>query len=346
VTSLSGPKPHVSVCVPTYNYGRFLPDCIESVLQQDLGDFELIICDDASTDETQHLLEAYATIDPRIRVVRNERRLGMNGNLKRAADFARGSLIKILCADDWLAPSCLSTMADLMDRHASAVLGTSACIATDERGKPTEINFLFGEKETFKRGRQMLSRMTRGHGFGGNSSFMVRADAYRRVGGFDASLLYAADYDLAARLCQIGDYVHTDSPLFYGRHQPSASSVVDPRRLYDVRDWFSIPKKIFHPRPSLSQNWFWYQRLTSLLTARYLVNSTTQWTRGNHEYSRNLLSVVLQEGNLLLGIAALPLYVPARATKRLLGRHRPASRPPEAWMAPPPHVHLRQADLT
>ncbi len=77
--------PLVSVCVPTYNYGRFLPDCIESVLEQTLDDWELVLCDDCSTDDTEEVVRSYVERDSRVRYVRNERRLGMNGNLKRTA---------------------------------------------------------------------------------------------------------------------------------------------------------------------------------------------------------------------------------------------------------------------
>src|SRR5438045_4978983 len=82
--------PLVSVCVPTYNYARFLPDCIESVLAQTLTGWELIICDDCSTDDSAEVVRRYADRDPRIRYVRNETRLGMNGNIKHATDLGRG----------------------------------------------------------------------------------------------------------------------------------------------------------------------------------------------------------------------------------------------------------------
>lgn len=63
--------PTVSVCVPTYNYGRFLTDCIESVLQQDFADFELVITDDNSTDGTAELVARFAAADARVRYIKN-----------------------------------------------------------------------------------------------------------------------------------------------------------------------------------------------------------------------------------------------------------------------------------
>lgn len=327
--------PLVSVCVPTYNYGRFLTDTIESVLQQDLNDLELVITDDASTDGTADLVARYAAKDPRVRLVPNERRLGMSGNIKRAADLATGRYIKMLCADDWLAPRCLSRFVELMEAHPSVVLATSSVIQTLEDGTPTEVTFLFGSYVSVIPGDAMLERMARGEGFGGNSSFFLRRDAYQRVGGYDGSWPYAADYHLAASLCQIGDYLHTDEPLFYGRVQPEASSRTDPRKLRDVPDWFQIPERVFRPRPLLSPSWLRYQRLSGMLTARYITQLGLEYARGHNEYAGALGKVLLREGNFLVGVPLLPLHMVTRAARRLTGKNRPVSRPPEPWMGPP-----------
>lgn len=327
--------PTVSVCVPTYNYGRFLTDCIESVLQQDYGDFELIITDDASTDGTASLVSRYAAEDPRVRLVENPRRLGMNGNIKHAADLARGRYIKVLCADDWLAPGCLSRMVELMDRHPCAALGTSACIIAEEDGRASEVQFLYGRDVSVVPGDAMLERMAQGHGFGGNSSFFIRASAYREVGGYDGSIPYAADYDLAARLCRIGDYLHTDAPLFYGRRQAAASSLTDPAKMLDVPDWFNIPSKVFAPRPVGSLSWRRYHQISGLLTARYLTQLGLEYARGHRAYADALRRVLVREGNFIVGIPLLPVHIASRIARRVTGKDRPASRPPEPWMGPP-----------
>lgn len=335
--------PTVSVCVPTYNYGRFLTDTIESVLQQDLTDLELVITDDASTDGTAELVSRYEADDPRVRYIRNEKRLGMNGNIKRAADLARGRYIKMLCADDFLAPRCLSRMVELMDAHPSAVLGTSAVIHTVADGTPTEVSFLFGSDVSLIPGDAMLERMARGYGFGGNSSFTLRRDAYERVGGYDASFPYAADYELAARLSKIGDYVHTDEPLFYGRAQPDASSLTDPRKLADVPDWFQIPEKVFQPRPLLSRSWRRYQRLSGMLTARYMTQIGIEYVRGHNEYASGLTKILLREGNFAAGVPLLPVHMALRLARRLAGPRSGETRPPEPWMGPPRPREPREA---
>ena len=318
--------PLVSVCVPTYNYARFLRTCIESVLNQTTSNWELIICDDSSTDNTADIAEEYARADSRIHYQKNPERLGMNGNIKRAAERARGKYIKMLCSDDWLAQECLETFCDLMEKNCEVVLATSAETLCDEAGKPIRVQFLFGQGISILSGRQMLDRMARGEGFGGNSSFMIRASAYRAVGGYDSQLLYAADYDLGARLCRVGSYLHVDSPLFYARIQPASSSSVDPTKLLDVIDWFEIPKKVFQPRRFGNLEWRRYQKLTGFLTARYCTNIVLQFLRGHWSYARHLTRIVMRKGNLVFGLPLLALHVPARLYRRITFTHLPASR--------------------
>src|ERR1051326_2476159 len=97
--------PKVSICIPTYNSAKYLPQAIESVLQQDFTDFELIICDDASTDETPRLCRSLN--DLRIRYIRFEENVGQAGNFNRCFQAARGDILTLLSADDYFLPGLL-----------------------------------------------------------------------------------------------------------------------------------------------------------------------------------------------------------------------------------------------
>jgi glycosyltransferase involved in cell wall biosynthesis len=330
---MSKTPPLISVCVPTYNYGRFLDDCVASVRSQTFRNWELVISDDCSTDDTFEKVRGYLNLDSRIRYARNERRLGMNANIKRAAELGRGEYLKILCADDWLAPTCLESLLALMETNPAVAIATSAEILSNEQGEPLGVQFLFGEPISIVPGEKMLDRMSRGDGFGGHSSFLIRSSAYQQVGGYDDTLLYAADYDLAARLCRIGAYLHVDTPLFYGRMQRQSSSAVNPQKLLDVMDWFEIPKKVFQPRNFGNCEWRRYQRLTGNLTARYLVNILLQELRGHHAYARELRRVLLRQGNFFLGIPLLLFHVPTRIYRRLIANKKTAPFAVEAGQA-------------
>ncbi|OWY37865.1 hypothetical protein CEK28_14530 [Xenophilus sp. AP218F] len=99
-------SPHISVILPSYNSAHFLPRSIESVLQQDFDDYELLVLDNASTDATQEIVARHA--DPRIRAIRHQVNLGMVANINYGIDNANGRLGVILCADDYWSPDFLS----------------------------------------------------------------------------------------------------------------------------------------------------------------------------------------------------------------------------------------------
>ncbi|MEM9904053.1 MAG: glycosyltransferase family 2 protein [Cyanobacteria bacterium P01_D01_bin.44] len=102
--------PTISVCVPTFNAGKYLRACLDSILSQTFIDFELLIVDNHSSDQTHTIIEEYAEFDPRIRIVRNEHNIGAVGNFNRCLELAQGKWIKFVFADDFIAPSCLEKM--------------------------------------------------------------------------------------------------------------------------------------------------------------------------------------------------------------------------------------------
>src|SRR5688572_5070363 len=119
-------KPVVSVCIPAFNAGPYLRQTIESVLAQSFANFELVIVDNASTDDTLAIALEYSRRDPRIRVFRNESNIGAIANFDRCIDLADGEWMKFLCADDWLEPACLERL--LQASKAGVLLIT--CVET------------------------------------------------------------------------------------------------------------------------------------------------------------------------------------------------------------------------
>jgi glycosyltransferase involved in cell wall biosynthesis len=118
--------PAVSVLLTSHNRERYLAASIESVLAQTLGDFELLIVDDASTDSSAEIARAFERADPRVRVVVNERNLGQFGNRNRAAELARAPLIKFHDSDDLMYPHCLEVMVGMLRTEPSAGFGLSS----------------------------------------------------------------------------------------------------------------------------------------------------------------------------------------------------------------------------
>src|SRR6516164_1342208 len=103
--------PRVSVCIPTYNGAAYLTETLTSAVSQTLDDFEVVVVDDLSTDDSFDIAQRFARSDSRVRVFRNTERAGSGAaNAKRYLELARGEWIKPLNQDDVMAPTCLARM--------------------------------------------------------------------------------------------------------------------------------------------------------------------------------------------------------------------------------------------
>ena len=128
--------PAVSVGMPVYNGETYLEVAINSVLAQSFDDFELIICDNASTDRTAEICQDYATRDHRIRYFRNPQNLGAAPNYNLAFSHARGRYFKWLAHDDRMTPSYLAKTVRVLDERTDAVLCNSVVQYIDQSGAP------------------------------------------------------------------------------------------------------------------------------------------------------------------------------------------------------------------
>lgn len=206
-------KPKISVLIPTYNYSRYLPEAIESVLRQDWQDFEILISDDASTDGSADIIARYAAIDRRIRFKVHPANLGMVQNWNWCLSEARGEYIKYLFGDDILAsPKALRRLVELLESNSSAVLAASARYVIDESSEIVEV---WDEFKTpgFYRGRDAIARcMQENRNLIGEPSVVMfcRSDAGR---GFDVTYRQIVDLEMWFALLQRGDFVYTPEPL-------------------------------------------------------------------------------------------------------------------------------------
>src|SRR5947209_6312282 len=120
---LAGGRPVFSICLPTYNRARLLGRAIRSALAQTFGDFELIVSDNASTDDTTAVVGSFR--DPRLRYRRYDRLVGMYANHNRCLDAVRADWTVYLHSDDELEPDCLAIVRDILagERPPPAAIG-------------------------------------------------------------------------------------------------------------------------------------------------------------------------------------------------------------------------------
>jgi glycosyltransferase involved in cell wall biosynthesis len=124
--------PEVTVITPNYNHARYLPRRLESILGQTFQDFELIILDNASTDNSREVIEWYAK-DPRVKTIFNA---ANNGSTFRqwslGLGHARGEYVWFAESDDYAAPTLLETLVDRLDRHPNVGLAYCQSWVVDE----------------------------------------------------------------------------------------------------------------------------------------------------------------------------------------------------------------------
>lgn len=129
------PNRRVSIGLPVYNGARYLAATLDSILAQTYTDFELIISDNASTDETEEICRTYAGSDERIRYHRNAVNLGLSKNYSKVFELSSGEYFKWATYDDLIAPEFLTKCVAVLDSDPSVVLVHTRSYRIDENGK-------------------------------------------------------------------------------------------------------------------------------------------------------------------------------------------------------------------
>jgi glycosyltransferase involved in cell wall biosynthesis len=199
-------SPRVSIVMPMYNAESYLGHAIESVLAQKFSDFELLISDNASNDESLVIANSFS--DSRIRVIKNDYNLGLAGNWNKCLAEARGEFIKLLPADDVLGVDCVSTQvaALKMRAHHGVALVFCARKIIDPLGRPL---FRRGHGDVPARlGRGDILRRVFSTGtnpIGEPGAVLFRKNVSSKVGLFDGARPFVIDLDYWLRLLRYGD---------------------------------------------------------------------------------------------------------------------------------------------
>lgn len=230
--------PVVSICIPTYRGEPHIAAAIESVLNQSYTNFELVIIDDNSPDNTIAKIRQYG--DARIRLLQNAANLGPQGNWNRCLAEARGKYIKVLPQDDLLAPACLEQQVAILERDLAAQIGLVFCARAiiDAQGRPILLRAYAGARSGVipaqKLTRQCLRRGT--NLIGEPGAVLFRAETAAAIGPFDASIPYVLDLDYWFRLLLQGDAYYLAETLASFRVSPGSWSVaIGARQSIDYR---------------------------------------------------------------------------------------------------------------
>lgn len=214
-------RPRVSIGVPVYNGERYLAATLDSLIAQTFDEFELVICDNASTDRTAEIAQAYSGRDRRIRYVPSDRNIGSVRNFNRAFQLATGEYFRWFSADDLAAPESLARCVEVLDQEPAVVLAYPKTRLIDGQGQAIrdyDDRLHLTMADPCERFQELLGRI----GYTNAVYGLMRSATVRRTALFGP--YYASDEVFQAELVLHGAFWEIPEVLFFRRMHAAASS--------------------------------------------------------------------------------------------------------------------------
>lgn len=238
----------VSILLPVFNGSKYLADAVDSLTSQSFEDYELIICDDCSEDGSFELVEKLAASDERIKVFRNDKRLGLFKNYNRCLELSEAQFIKPFAQDDLLHPDCLKISLEALERYPTVSLmsvGRRRVSADgeliDDSDLPNSSNFVDAGVPITGSEVIQKSLFPLVNYIGEPSCVMFRRSAMGV--GFDANFYHLGDIEYWLRILLEGDYYFEAEDLCYFRSHQGSASTVNSRQLLSAVDIVRLSRK-------------------------------------------------------------------------------------------------------
>ena len=236
----------VSIIMPVYNCEKYVGEAIESVLAQSFKDFEFIIIDDGSDDNTSQIIEEYDKTDNRIRILRNEQNLGVVKSLNIGLRQSVGEYIARIDADDIWLPEKLEKQIIYLEKNGDIGMLATSKLNIDADGKIRERD-KYPETYSYKDIRDnILKRNLFCH-----SSVIFSNNVLKKVGYYDETFINSEDYEYWMRVISATKVEMLEEPLVYYRISTDAISY---RRLKQQRYYAMLAK--LRGIKLLDKSWF------------------------------------------------------------------------------------------
>lgn len=218
-------NPLVSILIPTYNRATYIRSALDSALNQSYPNLEIIVHDDASSDNTKEVLSRYH--DPRLRIIRTEDNHGMIGGWNYIVKKARGKYIKFLASDDLLAPTCVAELVSAALSHPNSAIVTSQRKFINEQGRVVKKMGLANKSvvvDGIQHARWILTTL-RENKIGEPTAVLYPTSLVKKVREYDPQFSQFADFEYWIRLLQFGSVIYVHKPLCSFRvHEGSNTS--------------------------------------------------------------------------------------------------------------------------
>ena len=234
--------PRVSIGLPVYNGENFLRPAVDSILSQDFTDFELIICDNASTDSTAAICQEYADRDPRVRYFRNETNIGASPNYTRVFELARSSLFKWAAHDDVHLPGFLTRCVAVLEQAPqSVVLVAPKAEVIDETGHQIKQDWKIESLDTRDPlPHKRVAHVVRNVAWATAQFGLYRTEQLRQTRLIDR--FGASDHVLLLELAILGEIWEIPEVLFQRRYHAGVSDRINKSQA-EFAEWFDPSQK-------------------------------------------------------------------------------------------------------
>jgi glycosyltransferase involved in cell wall biosynthesis len=230
----------VSIGLPVYNGENFLRSALDSILQQDYADFELIISDNASQDATEKICREYAAKDSRIRYHRNEKNIGASGNFNRLVELARGEFFKWAAHDDVHLPGFLARCMEVIDQMpATVALVAPRAEVIDEHGNALNMtveNLNSRQPKAHQRVEHVIRTVRWATALFG----LIRTNVLKRTRLLQP--YYASDHVLLVEIALLGEIWELPETLFQRRYHEGMSTNAH-KNWRKLQIWFNPSQK-------------------------------------------------------------------------------------------------------
>lgn len=215
--------PMLSVTVLNYNYAHYLPQCLDSILSQTWTDFELILINDRSTDNSLEVIQPYLA-DTRVRLVDHVQNKGYVASLIEGSELSRGKYMTVISADDYcVSDHAFESLIKLLESDGETAFAYSTFGVYGNDG--ARLDLLHPHPHSFVRsGDEEFVDIVEAKYFVLHSGTIIRTSAYRAVGGYDATKRYAVDTIMWFMLCARGKVAYCADELYgYRQHGSNMS---------------------------------------------------------------------------------------------------------------------------
>ncbi len=227
--------PLLSVTVLNYNYAHYLPQCLDSILRQTFTDFELLLINDCSTDNSLDVIQPYLA-DPRVTLINHEQNRGYIASLIEGSERSRGTYLTVISADDFcVSDRAFETLLRPMEDDDEVAYSFSAFGMYDEDGVRFHEVRHFAHSLVHSGAAQYRELLLQGN-FLLHSGVLIRTSAYHAVGGYDDSIRYVGDSIMWQMLCSQGKAAYCVDELYAYRRHRSNMSISDGATNVSIRE--------------------------------------------------------------------------------------------------------------